>query len=141
MESLSDKNTIWQLDELLLILLSSGRFHNQEDFRLFSNLFERIFPQDVVIGFKGNATFISRQIESVRKKGLVISVGPNISISAKGRKVALEILNTKILANPGPHQKELITGWKLYRKVLARLPRVKSMWEKYLDAFFTRLNK
>ena len=36
---------------------------------------------------------------------------------------------------------DLIKGWKLFRKILARLPRVRAMWDQYLEDFLRRLNK
>lgn len=136
MESLSDKNKIWQLDEVLLILFASGRFHNLNDFLVLTEIFERLFPRANLIGFNGNKTFILRQIESSKKKRFLIPIGPNVSISADGRKYALEVMNEKILKN-----EQLANAWKLYRKILSRLPRVRGMWDQYLENFLRRLNK
>ncbi len=143
MESLSDKNKIWQLDELMLILFASGRFHNVEDILVLSAIFERLFPKSHLIGFNRNKTFVVRQIESSRKKNLLISTGANIAISANGRKYALDILNEKVLKITEKKETpdDLITGWKLFRKILARLPRVRAMWDNYLTEFLRRLNK
>ncbi|NVM27522.1 MAG: hypothetical protein HWN65_01660 [Candidatus Helarchaeota archaeon] len=136
MESLSDKKKIWQLEEVLLILFASGRFHNLNDMLLLSEIFERVFPQTNLIGFNGNKTFVSRQIGTLKKKNYLIGIGANVAISGEGRKHALNILNEKILKN-----EEIVREWNLYRKILARLPRVRSMWEKYLEDFLRRLNK
>lgn len=137
MDSLSDKNKIWQLEEVLLILFASGRFHNLHDMSLLSEIFERLFPQNSLIGFKnGKKTFVSRQLDTLKKKDYIISIGNNVAISGGGRKYALDILNEKILTNEG-----LIRDWNLFRKILARLPRVRSMWEQYLENFLRRLNK
>ncbi|NVM52362.1 MAG: hypothetical protein HWN66_01580 [Candidatus Helarchaeota archaeon] len=136
MESLSDKNKIWQLDEVLLILFSSGRFHNLNDFLLLTKIFERVFPSAHLIGFNGNKTFIIRQLESSKKKNFLITVGTNFSISGDGRKYTINIINEKVLKN-----EELATAWKLYRKILSRLPRVRAFWDDYLEGFLRRLNK
>ena len=136
MESLTDKNKIWQLDEVLLILFASGRFHNLHDFILLTKIFERVFSNSYLIGFNGNKTFISRQIESSKKKNLLITTGPNFSISGTGRKYAVGIINEKIITN-----EELALSWKLFRKILGRLPRVRSMWDGYLEDYLRRLNK
>ena len=143
MESLSDKNKIWQLDEILLILFASGRFHNVTDILVLSTIFERLFPKSHLIGFNGNKTFVARQIESSKKKNLLISIGSNVAISAKGRTTTLHILNEKILkeAETNNGNEDLIKGWKLFRKILARLPRVRAMWDQYLEDFLRRLNK
>lgn len=141
MDSLSDKNTIWQLDEVLLILFASGRFHNLDDILLLSEMFERIFPNMALIGFKGNRTFISRQIDSMKKKKYVIPIGENVSISAKGRQYALQVLNTKIMDPYTPYNQPLIESWQLFKKILTRLPRVRAMWGKYIEEYFSRLNR
>ena len=143
MESLSDKNKIWQLDEILLILFASGRFHNVTDLLVLSAIFERLFPKSHLIGFNGNKTFVARQIESSKKKDLLISIGSNVAISAKGRTTTLDILNAKILKEVETNNanEDLIKGWKLFRKILARLPRVRAMWDQYLEDFLRRLNK
>ncbi|MHA1278711.1 MAG: hypothetical protein ACTSQI_08570 [Candidatus Helarchaeota archaeon] len=135
LESLSDKNKIWQIDEILLILLASGRFHNITDLLLLTKIFERVFPDSNLIGFKGNNVFISRQIESLKKRQFIFAIGKNVGISAEGRKYTIQILNNKILMN-----KELAKFWQLYRKMLAHLPRVRGMWEKSLENFLRRLN-
>ena len=136
MESLSDKNKIWQLDEIMLILFASGRFHNLNDLLVLTEIFERLFPRANLIGFNGNKTFILRQIESSKKKKLLISIGANVSISADGRKYALAIMKEKVLKN-----EPLANAWKQYRKILSRLPRVRGMWDQYLENFLQRLNK
>ncbi|MFX1295633.1 MAG: hypothetical protein ACFFD2_12380 [Promethearchaeota archaeon] len=136
MESLSDKNTIWQIDEIILILVASGRFHNLTDFVLLTEIFERLFPEPYIIGFKRNKLFISRQIESLKKKKYVFAIGNNVGISSQGRKYAINILNKKILQN-----EKLTDFWKLYRKILTRLPRVRRMWEGYLENFLENFNK
>ena len=143
MESLSDKNKIWQLDEILLILFASGRFHNVTDILVLSAIFERLFPKSHLIVFNGNKTFVARQIESSKKKDFLISIGSNVAISAKGRTTTLDILNEKILkeAETNNANEDLINGWKLFRKILARLPRVRAMWDQYLEDFLRRLNK
>ncbi len=136
LESLSDKNKIWQIDEILLILLASGRFHDTTDLLLLTKIFERLFPDSHLIGFKGNTLFISRQIESLKSKKLIFEIGNNVGISSEGRKLTIQILNEKILKD------EVLTKfWKLYRKMLARLPRVRGMWDKYLEEFLNRLNE
>jgi hypothetical protein len=136
MESLSDKNKIWQLEELALILFASGRFHHAIDIVLLSEIFERLVPKQNMIGFNANKTFISRQIELLKKNEYVITVGFNISISAKGRAFALRIINEKIHGN-----EELLGKWNLYRKILWRLPRDRDMWDGYLEEYLKRLNK
>ena len=133
-ESLSDKNTLWQRDEILLILLASGRFHSLYDLLLLSEIFERLFPNSHLIGFRGNKEFISRQIESLKKKGCVFTIGYNIGISAKGREYTIKIINEKILTQ------ELAKYWRFYRKMMSRLPRVRGMWDNYLEEFLRRLN-
>ncbi|MHA1651249.1 MAG: hypothetical protein ACTSYB_13735 [Candidatus Helarchaeota archaeon] len=136
MESLSDKNTIWQIDEILLILLASGRFHDLDDLLLLTKVFEKLFPESSVVGFKGNKLFISRQIESLKRKKFIFTIGKNVGISAEGRKLTIALLNEKILKN-----KELSKFWKVYRKILARLPRVRAMWDEYLNSILLkRLN-
>jgi len=141
MDSLSDKNKIWQLDEVLLILFASGRFHNLDDITLLSETFERIFPKTALIGFKGNRTFISRQIDSIKKKKYVIPIGENVSISATGRNYALQLFHTKIMDAHETHNQSQIESWKLFKKILTRLPRVRAMWTKYLEDYFSRLNR
>ena len=137
MESLADKNTIWQLDEILLILFASGRFHSLNDLLLLTEIFERLFPESHLIGFKGNKLFISRQIESLKKKKCLFTVGnSNVGISSQGRNFIVNILNKKIFIS-----EELTHYWKLYRKMLSRLPRVRNMWETYLENFMKRLNR
>ena len=98
-ESLSDKNTLWQIEELLLILFVSGRFHNIDDILLLSEIFEKLFPDSAVIGFKGNRTFLIRQLELGKKNGKLISSGTYFGISAEGRTFVLEIINEKISKN------------------------------------------
>ncbi len=134
-ESLSDKKTIWQIDEILLILFASGRFHTIEDLVLLTDIFEKLFPVSQLVGFKANSIFISRQIEILLRKKCIFSIGKNFGIAAQGRKYIVNLINDKVLIQG------LAKQWQLYRKMLARLPRVRTMWDDYLEEFLTRLQK
>ena len=135
-ESLSDKNTLWQIEELLLILFVSGRFHNIDDILLLSEIFEKLFPDSLIVGFKGNRTFLMRQLEIGKKNGKIITSGTNFGISSEGRAFVLEIINEKISKN-----EDLLKFLHLYRKMLWRLPRVRGQWNAYLEEFLRRLQK
>lgn len=135
-ESLSDKNILWQIEELLLILFVSGRFHNIDDILLLSEIFEKLFPDSKVIGFKGNRTFLIRQIELSKKNGKIITSGTNFGIASDGRIFVLEIINEKISKN-----EDLSRNLHLYRKMLGHLPRVRAQWNAYLEEFLRRLQK
>ena len=135
-ESLSDKNTLWQIEELLLILFVSGRFHNIDDILLLSVIFEKLFPDSLIIGFKGNRTFLTRQLELGKKNGKIINSGTHFGISSEGRTFVLEIINEKISKNEA-----LLKILHIYRKLLWRLPRVRVQWNAYLEEFLRRLPK
>ena len=135
-ESLSDKNALWQIEELLLILFVSGRFHNIDDILLLSEIFEKLFPDSQVIGFKGNRTFLARQLELGKKNGKLITSGTNFGIASEGRNFVLEIIKEKISNNEA-----LSKNLHLYQKLLSRLPRVRVQWNAYLEEFLRRLQK
>ena len=135
-ESLSDKNTLWQIEEMLLILFVSGRFHTIDDILLLSEIFEKFFPDSQLIGFKGNKTFLARQLELGQKNGYLMRIGPNFGISSEGRTFTLEIISGKLASN-----EDLLKILHLYRKMLWQLPRVRSQWSIYLEDFLRRLNK
>jgi hypothetical protein len=134
-ESLSDKKALWQIEELLLILFVSGRFHTLDDILLLSEIFEKLFPDSWLIGFKGNRTFLVRQLEIGQKNGHLIHTGSNFGISSDGRAFVLEIIGGKLSSN-----ENLLKILHLYRKMLWNMPRVHNQWRTYLEDFLRRLN-
>jgi len=135
-ESFSDKNTLWQVEELLLILFVSGRFHTLEDLLLLSEIFEKLFPDSWLIGFKANKIFLARQLEISQKNGYLIRIGSNFGISSEGRAFVTELIRLKFGGN-----ENLLKILHLYRKMLWRLPRVRNQWSNYLEDFLRRLSK
>nr|MDO8133179.1 hypothetical protein [Candidatus Njordarchaeum guaymaensis] len=62
--------SIWQRDELLLVLKSTDRCLPLEDIAKFVYFLEDVLPSDKVVKFLGTPS-ISRQLEQMIKSGLV----------------------------------------------------------------------
>jgi predicted transcriptional regulator len=118
---------IWQRDELLLILKSTGRCLPLEDIAKFVDLLESVLPADRIIRFPGIYQ-INRQMEQMTKSELVEKKGLCYKITEKGTKLAEEAELSM------ENDEEADRAWVALRNALANLPSSKLTWDSHLDA-------
>nr|MDO8099263.1 hypothetical protein [Candidatus Njordarchaeota archaeon] len=124
--------SIWQRDELLLVLKSTDRCLPLEDIAKFVYFLEDVLPSDKVVKFLGIPS-ISRQLGQMIKSGLVEKKSSCYRITEKGLKFAEE-------AELSIEQDEEIDQvWHATRDILSNLPVSRLKWDSYLDTAFRQL--
>jgi hypothetical protein len=124
--------SIWQRDELLLVLKSTDRCLPLEDIARFVYFLEDALPNDRVVRFLGIPS-ITRQLEQMVRSGLVDKKSSCYRITEKGLKFAEE-------AELSMEQDEEIDKiWHATREILAKLPVSRLKWDSYLDIAFDQL--
>ncbi len=119
------KVTIWQRDELLLILGSTDRCLPSEDIAKFVSFIEDVLPVDRIIKFP-SVSSIDRQLEQMVKSELLEKKGNCFRITEKGTKLADEAELS--LEN----DEEIEKIWQTVKSALASLPWSKLMWDSHL---------
>jgi hypothetical protein len=125
--NLSRGGRIWQRDELLLILKSTGRCLPPEDIAKFVDLLENVLPTDRIIKFQGIYE-ISRQLDQMGKWGLVEKKGSCYKITEKGSRLADEAELSM------ENDEKTDRAWAMLRNALNNLPSTKLRWDSHLDA-------
>lgn len=118
--------SIWQRDELLLILKSTDRCLPLEDMAEFVHFLEDVLPSDKLMKFLGVSS-VSRQLEQMVKSGLVEKKSSCYRITERGMKFAEEAeLSIE-------QDEELDEIWHRTRDILSNLPVNRLKWDSYLD--------
>jgi hypothetical protein len=118
--------SIWQRDELLLILKSTDRCLSLEDIAEFVYFLEDVLPSDKLVKFLGISS-VSRQLEQMIKSELVEKRSSCYKITERGMKFAEEAeLSIE-------QDEELDQIWHRTRDTLTNLPVNRLKWNSYLD--------
>ncbi|WXG42770.1 MAG: hypothetical protein WED04_01500 [Promethearchaeati archaeon SRVP18_Atabeyarchaeia-1] len=132
--NLTREARIWQRDELLLILKSTGRCLPLEDIAKFIDFLETVLPDDKIIRFSG-VHHVSRQLEQMAKSELIEKRGVCYKITEKGSKLADE-------AELSIEDSEVTNrAWATVRSALASLPSSKLAWDSHLNATTKRIGE
>ena len=127
------KITIWQRDELLLILRSTDRSLPLEDIARFVGLLEDVLPSGRIIKFLGIHS-IARQLEQMVKSELLVKISNCYRITEKGSRLADEAELSM------ENDEELGKIWQIVRAAFSSLPSSKLLWDSHLYGALKQLD-
>lgn len=121
----SGKTSIWQRDELLLVLKCTSRCLPLEDMVKFVDFLESVLPSEKIIKFP-TVSSISKQLEQMVKTALLEKRGGCYRLAERGVKFADEAeLSMET-------DEEVDTIWHAARNALVNLPSNRLMWDSHL---------
>jgi hypothetical protein len=124
---LSKGGRLWQRDELLLILKSTGRCLESEDLVKFVDFLESVMPASKIIKFQGIYEII-RQLDQMMKWELVEKRGSCYKITEAGKQLAEEAEGSI------ENDEKTRRAWAILRNTLSNLPSTRMNWDLHLNA-------